>query len=1072
MLAIRNLLVVFACFHATLSHRQPIDDWEQSVAAPPLDSSASNPLSSQPLRLEAIPSASPGEFTTLQHASFPHHKLRIKRLDDFCDPTVNAYAGYLDIISAGSKHLFFWFFESRSNPATDDVVMWINGGPGGSSGLGAFMELGPCSIDIEGTGSNRTRWNPHGWNANANIFFLDQPVGVGFSYSDHDVHVRDTPQAARDVEVFVNLFFEVFEEFKGRPFHLAGESFGGRYVPLFASEIYDGKKRAAKEGRTPINLQSILIGNGDSNPVEIMRSAYDITCTPASGHSPVLGIQPCIQMKSSVAYCHSLMRQSCLEILDHVACEAAIGACDAATMAPLIEANLNPYDVRKECIAERPLCYKEFAAIESWLNLDATREQLGIPESAPRYQGISFAVNGEFGASYDEHHRSDLHIAQLLERGVRTLIYVGVADAVCPWTGNNRTFSNLEWTGQAAFLASATRPWRAPTADDPAPDAIAGDIKSAHGLTFLTINEAGHMVPYDQPAAALTMLQAWLKQELAQSSLNTTQDIPETKFRSHSTLCLLLASVVPAIDAQRMMLATRALLVVCACFHTVFSHRQPADSSAQWVAAHPLDSSASNPLSSQPFHLEAIPSTPSGEFTTLQHALFPHHKLRIKRLEDFCDPTVNAFAGYLDIISAGSKHLFFWFFESRSNPATDDVIMWINGGPGGSSGLGAFMELGPCSIDVESTGTNRTRWNPHGWNANANIFFLDQPVGVGFSYSDNDLHVRDTPQAARDVEAFVSLFFEVFEEFKGRPFHMAGESFGGRYVPLFASEIYDGKKRAIKEGRTPINLQSILIGNGFSNPVDVIPSAYDISCTPASGGSPPLAIEACIQMRSSVAYCQSLMQKSCVETLDHIGCGAAADVCHVAVLGPLEQANVNPYDVRKECTGGWPLCYKEFAAIQNWMELNTTREQLGIPESAPQYIGVSFVVNSDFAAGYDDHHRSDLHVAQLLERGVRTLIYAGVTDSMCAWTGNNRTFSNLEWTGQTAFLNSPTRPWHASATAAADDDQAPNAVAAGEIKSANGLTFLTINEAGHMVPYDQPEVALAMLQAWLRKELV
>ena len=50
-----------------------------------------------------------------------------------------AYTGYIDI---EARHLFFYFFESRRDPDTDDVIFWTNGGPGGSSSLGLFMELG------------------------------------------------------------------------------------------------------------------------------------------------------------------------------------------------------------------------------------------------------------------------------------------------------------------------------------------------------------------------------------------------------------------------------------------------------------------------------------------------------------------------------------------------------------------------------------------------------------------------------------------------------------------------------------------------------------------------------------------------------------------------------------------------------------------------------------------------------------------------------------------------------------------------------------------------------------------
>lgn len=49
---------------------------------------------------------------------------------------------------------------------------------------------------------------------------------------------------------------------------------------------------------------------------------------------------------------------------------------------------------------------------------------------------------------------------------------------------------------------------------------------------------------------------------------------------------------------------------------------------------------------------------------------------------------------------------------------------------------------------------------------------------MGWSYADYGQRVTTTPEAAKDAEAFVSMFFDVFDEFKGRAFHLAGESFG------------------------------------------------------------------------------------------------------------------------------------------------------------------------------------------------------------------------------------------------------------------------------------------------------
>ena len=53
--------------------------------------------------------------------------------------STRAYTGYIDV---EAKHLFFYFFESRRDPDADDVVFWINGGPGGSAAVGLFMEFG------------------------------------------------------------------------------------------------------------------------------------------------------------------------------------------------------------------------------------------------------------------------------------------------------------------------------------------------------------------------------------------------------------------------------------------------------------------------------------------------------------------------------------------------------------------------------------------------------------------------------------------------------------------------------------------------------------------------------------------------------------------------------------------------------------------------------------------------------------------------------------------------------------------------------------------------------------------
>ena len=91
---------------------------------------------------------------------------------------IKSISGYVDV--SDNEHIFFWFFEARNaDPTTAPLTTWINGGPGTSSMLGLFQEIGPCAIDANGNLVN----NPYSWTNASNLLFIDQPVQTGFSYS-------------------------------------------------------------------------------------------------------------------------------------------------------------------------------------------------------------------------------------------------------------------------------------------------------------------------------------------------------------------------------------------------------------------------------------------------------------------------------------------------------------------------------------------------------------------------------------------------------------------------------------------------------------------------------------------------------------------------------------------------------------------------------------------------------------------------------------------------------------------------------------------------------------------------
>lgn len=94
------------------------------------------------------------------------------------------------------------------------------------------------------------------------------------------------------------------------------------------------------------------------------------------------------------------------------------------------------------------------------------------------------------------------------------------------------------------------------------------------------------------------------------------------------------------------------------------------------------------------------------------------------------------------------------------------------------------------------------------------------------------------------------------------------------------------------------------------------------------------------------------------------------------------------------------------------------------------------------------------YIADMLNGGIPILIYAGDVDFICNYLGNKAWTLKLEWDHSSDFNEADEHEWGVN----------ESGKGSGLSRTSNGLTFLQVYDAGHMVPSDQPEVALAMIQ--------
>lgn len=189
--------------------------------------------------------------------------------------------------------------------------------------------------------------------------------------------------------------------------------------------------------------------------------------------------------------------------LEWTACMNAYVFCNLGELLPVQSTGVNVYDVRRKCDPEHRLCY-DFDAIEQYLDTQEVREALGVKKRGD-WQACRPLVELALVYGGDWEKRFDRDVAKVLEAGVPVLVYAGMEDFICNHMGNEAWTRALRWSGARDFITAEEVSWRVGGRE-------AGAYRSAEGLTFLKIRDAGHMVPMDAPEAALEMVNTFTRE--------------------------------------------------------------------------------------------------------------------------------------------------------------------------------------------------------------------------------------------------------------------------------------------------------------------------------------------------------------------------------------------------------------------------------------------------------------------------------------------------------------------------------------------------------------------------------
>lgn len=467
-----------------------------------------------------------------------------------------------------------------------------------------------------------------------------------------------------------------------------------------------------------------------------------------------------------------------------------------------------------------------------------------------------------------------------------------------------------------------------------------------------------------------------------------------------------------------------------------------------------------------------------------------------------------------------------FYLLARSKIENAPLVIFLNGGPGASSLIGAFVENGPLNLakpfdDDRNFQLTKNKWS---WNNLANVVYLDQPRYTGYSYG-NGSYITSAQDAGKDFLTWLQHFYQKYPEFKQRPLYLTGESFARVYIGEYTHQILQYNKQNIKN---PIHLSGLFIQSGTIGD-DQRFGSFDVSplyqlhylctqnmlekkeCQSNHKNSLKNTLDQCVNtiaqhkninpqevkisdMRisgQSITICESYLNqvnqtpkfklhqipnslvfpkqirgKTLHEPVDTLEFSQDSKIRHFLGYSP------NPYNIKLICmpSGGYPpWCYNDHKIIQffNNPEIKLWLGKGEIPEQV-KWEYANFVVANSFTAVNPLVLPLETYYAEALDNDIKIILAYGKND----WMNYFATQVIADKIVKRAYGRSLFR----QLPAAISDLQkitigtADKPRYAGEYLTLKNFTFAQLDNAGHMIGMDEPESIYQLYILLLRDE--